>query len=454
MLSATDEGKGLVKVYWRDVRDRVAALEPAFAKIVDELEPGKNLPLYLAYYPYGMLKDKAEAQFYPAEDGRLYRLTDHDAPKEVVKDLGYSNNALPLGMVLKKNIEQFIDLKHKQISIPWVIHKPGDIFSFTHINNTNQFNANQILTTSSGVRSVFMLPNIGCITNHANLQRDFNIKSPPPKSLYQHWDIFKGIVNSEATNSDWRSCVLFFSVNWIEKIHNDTKWIILKKYLFELAWNRYEFYKNELGYAIAFSLIQEKRNLKPNPYLVDTAHHLFKIISGKVPGYAPACSNDSLPLELIQNAFVSSYGLKKYIPTIIHPVSFNFKNDKQPIYYSLQHPSTYVFSPKARKTFSKLIELRELAYIMRVYCDELSKKSFLPYDPVISEIIDRVELNYFHNETDSHKTIRPSTDIAMLDERFNNANLINTSSAAVFSSDAPFVRGCISINAKLNEQKQ
>jgi len=54
MVTEVDERNGLVKVYWENVRERVALVEPTFAKIVDELAPGKEFPLYLAYYPYGM----------------------------------------------------------------------------------------------------------------------------------------------------------------------------------------------------------------------------------------------------------------------------------------------------------------------------------------------------------------------------------------------------------------
>lgn len=34
-----EKQKGLVKVCWADVRQRVAKVEPTFAKIVDELNP-------------------------------------------------------------------------------------------------------------------------------------------------------------------------------------------------------------------------------------------------------------------------------------------------------------------------------------------------------------------------------------------------------------------------------
>lgn len=39
MVTEVDEGKGLVRVYWENIRDRVTKVQPAFAKIVDEFEP-------------------------------------------------------------------------------------------------------------------------------------------------------------------------------------------------------------------------------------------------------------------------------------------------------------------------------------------------------------------------------------------------------------------------------
>ncbi len=47
---------GLVKVYWQDVRERVATVEPVFTSIVDTISPGRDFPLFLAYYPYGAIK--------------------------------------------------------------------------------------------------------------------------------------------------------------------------------------------------------------------------------------------------------------------------------------------------------------------------------------------------------------------------------------------------------------
>lgn len=450
MVTEIDEGKGLIKTCWADVRKRVAKVEPKFAKIVDELSPDKSFPIYLAYYPYGALKGDTESTFFPKAEGGYYRLSDPEAPKDVVRSLGYSKGSSPMGMVLEKNLEYFIDLKNENISIPWLIFSPGSFFPFATIlsKKTNRTYApNGVLTVTSGTRSSFMLPNIGCATNHSNLQRDFNVQNPPPKSLYEHWHIFREIINSTIGNCNWRSCVIYFSEKWIEKLHNDKAWLYLKHYLHELAWNAFEYRRNDIYYNIAFSVIQKKRNLKPNPYLVDTARHLFTTALGAAPGYAPACNDDALPYELLQKVFIESYGLKKYFPTIMQPIHFNFELDKLPVYYSLQNPSTFVFSPRSRKLSSTIFEMRELEHIMKIFISELSNDDGMCSDTIINKIAKCVEFNYFHNKNDRHRIVRLSADINKLDERFI-VNSKHKTEISKFATDAPFVRGCISISVK------
>jgi hypothetical protein len=449
MISERDEGKGLVKVYWKDVRKRILKVEPVFAKIVDELSVDNHFPLYLAYYPYGALKGDTFSTFFPMMDGGYYRLNDINVPKDVSKHLGYSRNGAPLALLLNKNLELFIDLKDEGITIPRILYTPGSFFPFARIlsgKSDRTYAPNGVLTLTSGARSTFMLPNIGCATNHVNLQRDFNIQSSPPKSLYEHWGVFKEIINTESVNSDWRSCLLYFSQNWLDKLYTDKAWLKLKLYLHELAWQYYEYQRNDFYYDIAFSVIQKKRNLKPNPYLADTARHLFTIALGAAPGFVPACNNDSLPVDILQKIFVESYGLKKYFPTIFHLAHFNFERDKNPIYYSLQHPSTHVFSPKSRKVSSTLTELRELEHITRVFTNELAKDNVMCSDTIIGEIANNIEFNYFHNKVDRHRVIQSSAKIPSLDKRFVAKE--KKHSASTFACDAPFIRGCISIKTK------
>lgn len=445
-----DLKKGLVKVYWGDVRSHVEKIEPTFAKIVDELNPNINFPLYLAYYPYGAVDADTQSSLFPDSHGGYYRITDAEAPKEVVTHLGYSQGNTPLGMVLEKQLESFIDLKSEKITIPCLIYTPGKLFPLTrilHKKSGRVYAPNGLLSSTAGARSVFMLPNIGCATNHSNLQRDFNIQSSPPKSLYEHWHMFKEIANSEIINSDWRCCVMYFSEKWIDKIHNDPLWGDLKHYLHEMAWYRFAYEINRIHYDGIFSMIQRDRNLKPNPYLTDTAKHLFSMAIGSAPGYVPALNDDALPLDILQHVFVESYGLKKYIPTVMQPKHFDFEQDKFPIYYSLQNPSTHVFSPKSREVSSTLFEMRELEHIMKIFAEELSKKDGMCFDTVIGEIAKDVKFSYFHNKVDRHRIVRSSAEIVKLDTRFSYCATKYKKNGSTFAADAPFVRGCISMNS-------
>jgi hypothetical protein len=407
--------------------------------------------LYLAYYPYGDVDGDTESSFFPDLNGSYYRITDKNAPKDVVSHLGYSANNTPLAMVLDKQIESFIDLNKINVCIPWFIYTPGKMFPLTRVlktRNNRIYAPNGILSSVAGSRSAFMLPNIGCATNHSNLQREFNVRKQPPKSPYEHWEIFKEIINCPSVNSNWRCCVMYFSEKWLDKIMTDHAWSELNKYLYETAWQQFIYEINRDTYDMIFSVIQQHRNLKPNPYLADTAKHLFATAIGAAPGYAPAINDDSLPISLLQKAYAEIYGLKKYIPTIMQPTYFNFEASKYPVYYSLQNPATHVFSPKSRETSSTLYEMRELEYVMQIFAEELSKKDSMCSDTIMGSAAREVKFDYYHNKSDRHGIISLSDEIIKLDDRFSFSSTHN--SQAVFASDSPFLRGCISIKTRTN----
>ncbi len=455
MMTEIDEGKGLVKTSWANVRKRVAKVNPPLAALVDKINPDKGYPLYLAYYPYGSITGDTETPFLPKMDGTDYRLSDPNAPKDVVNDLGYGLGSCPFGMLLEKNLEYFADLKNEYGTIPWAIISPGTFFPLTRIFCRKEdpfYTPNKALTTTAGARSIFMLPNIGCATNHANLKRDYNIHSTAPKMPYDQWHTFKEIVSAPISNCNWRSCILYFSKKWVDKILNDKTWISIKTYLLETAWRRFEYDRNRIYYDIAFSLIQKKRCLKPNPYLADTARHLFAVILSAAPGYVPATNDDLFPLDILTKAYVESYGLQ-YTPTVMQPSYFTFENSNLPIYYSLQTPSTYIFSPKARKTSSTLSEMRELEHIMKIFVNELSKGETMCADAIITEAAKAIELKYYHSEFDKHKVLFPSKELPYFDERFNYTVPQYKKEPAKFSSDGRFVRGCISIRRKKEAPK-
>ncbi|MFZ9034911.1 MAG: hypothetical protein ACO2ZM_02150 [Francisellaceae bacterium] len=174
MYSTIDEKRGLFKTNWQGVRDRVHAVEPEFARIVDEISPDDSFPLYIAYYPYGVLKGDTISSFLPTNRGQMTRICSHDLPLTLKSDFSYVSRGAPLSMLLEKTMELFIDLPQNKITIPYELYKPGDIFPKTAItmNHNTQFAPNGILKTSSGARTAFMLPPISAYSKFDKLSEN------------------------------------------------------------------------------------------------------------------------------------------------------------------------------------------------------------------------------------------------------------------------------------------
>jgi len=449
MVTEVDERNGIVKVYWKDIYKRIAKVEPEFAKIVNDLNLDSSYPFYLVYFPYGVVTGDTISPLIPNALGGYERLSSPEIPSDITKHLGYGMSHCPMGMVLEKHFELYIDLPKEKITLPNVIYSPGSILSFGNnltFKNSNEYISNGIFSLTSGARSALMLPNIGCFTNHYHLKRDLNVRSPVPKKLYDHYHVFKEIAASKIINCDWRSCLVYFCEKFVNKMNTEESWSKLNRYLHQLAWKGFSYERNHSQYDFIFSVVQKRRNLKPSPYLMDTVKHLAAIACGVVPGYAPALNDDFLPLEDIQKAYIESYGLKKYHPIIMQPSNFHFEKDKFPIYYSLQYPATSSFSPRARKTSSRLFDLRDLEHIITSCMKELSTEHPLYAGTALSKLAKNAEFKYYHYEKDTHHVVTSSQEIPTYDKRIHQVNPAYKVKNATFTSDSPFVRGCVSIS--------
>jgi hypothetical protein len=288
-----------------------------------------------------------------------------------------------------------------------------------------------------------MLPNVSCIQNHAYLQRDLNLSLPVLKNLYEHWNIFKALAGI-ASKEEWRCTMLYMSEEWMKKIENDPAWKDVKIYLYEQALVSSAYRRNEVAYNTAFSLIQRKRNLKPNPYLIDTLYYFFSIAFGTSLGYAPAENESLLPLKILQKIYKESYKIR-YTPTIMQPEIFDYNKAKNFVYYSLQYPSLYVFSPRSRRTNSTLVDMRELEYLSRIFFEEiLSEGSFLK-GTAISKVTKKIIFRHFHSSRDAYKIISPSSSLPDIDSRFSQDAFGDKGD---FSYDAKFFRGYSQIATK------
>ena len=113
MFTIVDEKKGVVKTYWSEVRDRFEKVNPHLSKLIDAVSPGKNMPIYLVYFPYGMLKGDTKQSYLPLCDGGHVTLSDVNIHKDIHQDLSYGMYSSPLGMILDKYIEYFIEFDNQ-----------------------------------------------------------------------------------------------------------------------------------------------------------------------------------------------------------------------------------------------------------------------------------------------------------------------------------------------------
>jgi hypothetical protein len=435
----------IIKITWDTIRQEVAAVNPVFAKLIDDLSPGKEFCLYKVSYPFGATVLSRGLFHLPLDSGEIVPITDPRISEEFRSEFAYAKTALPLGIALKNAYELFIDMP--QYTLPIVAVSPGSIFAlWKQLEASPTFHPTSIFNIFAGARSLFMLPNIGNFMSHKNLARDFNISSKQsPAELLDHWQIFKSIAEHE--KCDWRLELLLVPGNWLEKAMTDPAWSKLYLFLLEQAWTTSSYERNQIFYEFALSCIQANRNLKPNPYLLDTVRHLLSITLGATPGFKPATDELMAPISLIQRAYVESYRLKEQAPILLQPAHFNIHDpSSSSVYYSLQFPTTISFSPRSRQFTNTLYDLRELKHIIDIMMQEISARKVYLEDTIMDMIPQQVQYDFFHIKADPIEGILPTIDMVAKDPDL--LKMLYAKSSKEYSGTGSFVRGCMRIGHK------
>jgi hypothetical protein len=159
-------------------------------------------------------------------------------------------------------------------------------------------------------------------------------------------------------------------------------------------------------------------------------------------------NDDYLPLQTLQDIFVNSFRLKRYLPTLIGPQQLIFEQDTNPVYYSLHYPSTFIFSPKSRRAPSTLNELRELERIMSTFIAEMAKENALCHGSIFATAAKNIQFDYFHNEPDPTGIVKPTALLAAEDPRLSQISPDYIVDGARCATDSSFLRGSIRIQRK------
>lgn len=406
------------RVAWHDVADLISQLNPNISSIINELGVDKNLSLYKVRYPYGQkLLDNGVLQL-PTASGEFLPIHHEAINPQLQKDLHYIKG-MPVGIVLNRELEMFISINNR--TTPFSMMSPGKIFGlWAALDPTLSCERGNMWNITSGARSIFMLPKLTDSASHKRLQRMCGILSPPPKGLLDHWHVFRELENSQSINEKecWYTEVLYFGRQWVER-QSEVLWQRLRLFFYQCSWEATAPWRNQFIYDIEFYTALENHNLKPDPYLVDTARHMLGISVCTQTGFGVASNDNAAPVSFLQDVYTQVYNLP-YAPTIMRPMYI--KNEhSQPVYYSLHHPTIGGFSPKGRKLASKKYNLKEIKYILQKMLEEFESNKFELSDSPVSlhNITQKVAYRYFHSELDQFGEIEQAAQLIELDSVLN-----------------------------------
>lgn len=434
---------------WKEARSLVKQSNPDLAEVIDELSPSDEYKLYKARYRWGeAILEKGRLNL-PRVTRGVVPLDDPNLDSHYAKALSYTH-AMPLGLVLDNALELFIELEGGQAT-PFQYMKAGTIFAlWTALDTKSSADLGKVWTISAGARSFFLLPKFSDKTYFRKLQRAFALKGDPPVDLTDQYRVFYEIMAKQTLAPAWTVDVLFFSEDWLKE-KKAAKWRLFREYLSGVALKKTSGLRNQVVFDYAYSCIINQKNLRQNPYFLDTISHIYQLALGNATGFRIATEVAPGPVDTLSKIFVDVYGLR-YAPTFAYQDYLNVFSDApdNPIYYSLAYPTLLEFYPRSKKTSSKLNDMENLMYILGKTQSEFINDSLGIKTTEMIQKIARTSFHGFHLEKSSDGSVLSTDSLPEMDANLNT--VLDRFSGMPFSEASPLMRGAIRIAAKKSQE--
>lgn len=432
----------LRSIKWVDVRKDFTKVNKDLGYIIDKLDPNPSYTLYLATYPYGAYTVKNGVLQVPNKNSDTTPLTHHTVNNTIKEDLGYNSFTNPVCFVLKNTLEVFYIINNWTIPLYGLI-PPGKIFSTWKAISDFPANVPAFLwDITAGARSLFMLSKLSDTAGNKRLKKAFDLlTTDKPKTALEQWNLFRLLANHQSNKNPWETQVIFFGKKWFEHL-NDSAFKDFQLYLLKGAWQGSNHFRQQFIWDLIYSVIQEKRNIKAEAYIINTVRHLLTMSVGEAPGFAPAIDNFAGPIEFLKNVYRDIYQLKNYEPVFIHPHHFNLLENR-PVYYSLNYPTMHNFSVRPTEEQSKIQDLISIKSVMTKFLDELKYDNLNIADTPIAQIPGKIQHKYFHSIEGFHQI--NSISLLLPSDPFLKQTVNNK--LEKFPVNSSFLKGCVQISA-------
>ncbi len=433
------------KVYWSDVRDRVYLQNSQLAHEIDQLNPGKRLPLYLFSYPFAQ-DIITKGIFQVPYQNQYLALTDPKLPNSIREDLSYNFGSNPSMLVLNGTTELFIELEDRVI--PYALSEQGRLMGLWKILDDDISHCPPTFCwgMTSGARSLFLLPKLTNEKSHARLEKHFNIILEKPQEYRHQWTIFRKLAEQDAALASWNSEILCFSKAWVAHLR-DPSWKGLYNYFLEQAWKSSEFWRNQYIWALTFTRIQTIHKIKPKPFIDHLVRHILTVGVGALPGFAPAIDDSLAPIARLQEIYMDIYQLQTHQPLIMQPTYCSLISKKsQPIYLSMQHPTALEMTPRLSTRLSAIEDLHEINDLLSIYLQALQENQLNINTSLLHLSAQKNQYDFFHALAESDHLIQASAKIPKEDSAFLAKN--SAYFGRSFPADSLFFKGCIRIKER------
>lgn len=405
---------------WQDVKNRVQAIAPELAQLLNEVCQDRNLPVVVASYPYGHdIVKSGEFSLPPAL-----------VTPAVTEQLNYSKT--PVGLILDKSIEVYYETAERVV--PDKIWGAGTIIGLWELfDKPAQIDSCQYSNVSAGARSIFMLPKISDRSAHARIQKLFKFRDQPPTAMRDHRNLFAKFVNNSATNTQWFCRILYLTKDWFADV-GSAALAQLHSYFLNQAWIQSYNCRRQFELHVAWESVlnaMRKKDIYLQPRLSSHIKQLYLISEGIFPGmvFAEEQDEDIAPIGSIQRIYRDVYQLKNHEPLIMRPQHLT---QNAPVYYSLNFPSYFETHVPVKSVPRLADETRFLADIIKIIEDEVGMKSAA-----------NPRFKFYHSQTESNTNVLPSSQLVFGDPKLHAYAL--DGDASKFPANSLFFRGCIKI---------
>lgn len=430
-----------LKAYtWQDIRQSVQQVNPRLAAIIDDLSPSDKFTFYRCAYDYGNEIVKHGDLYLPHND-ELVSIKSPDVSNTIKQAISYNHFSNPLSMVLNNAIEFFIPIEGR--IIPYAIMRPGDIFGLGTVFDSlnSHFPPSFLWYMTAGARSVCMLSKISDSASHRRLVHQYQIHEACPKSLLNHWRIFRELVNCPEFGNPWQVELLFFSQQWVKHL-NDKAWIHFRAYLQDLVWERTSYWRSQFISDLVLTHIQRQEGIKPSAYIADIVKYLFAVGVGALPGFMPAIDNDLGPFDRVQRAYKETYRMKDYLPIVMQPGYFD-STSPDAVYASLQFMSVMELSPKSNERSSTIADLYAVQSLVKRYLRGITEGDYNMGGTWFYEMARHVYFRFFHSSASQYPNIQDTHNLIQYDRRFQQ--LLGEQGEPSFPATGRFLRGCVQL---------